>query len=107
MREHGDQYKCETCGKTFAEAGNLAVHRKMHKAGPQTCEKCFKVFTKRTSYRSHLRSHDETRPRVKCPQMGCDKEYAHQGCLNRHLKTVSAVPYSFWLPISRKMFRNL
>ncbi|EXJ74918.1 uncharacterized protein A1O5_01614 [Cladophialophora psammophila CBS 110553] len=87
MREHGDQVKCSRCYQTFPEAGNLAIHMKMHEAGPYVCQSCSKVFSKAANYRRHLKCHDENRPKNKCPREGCDKEYVFAGCLNRHIKS--------------------
>ncbi|KIW34012.1 uncharacterized protein PV07_00814 [Cladophialophora immunda] len=87
LREHGDQYTCSSCQQTFAEAGNLAMHMKMHEAGPYVCPTCTKEFLKAANYRRHLKCHDENRQKKKCPQEGCDKTYAFAGCLNRHIKS--------------------
>ena len=90
-RLHDDQYKCGTCGQTFAELCNLILHQKKHAATPHTCETCGNVFTKAASLRLHEKSHQGNRPRVKCPRKGCGRDYVDQAGLNRHLNNVSGM----------------
>ena len=88
MPDHGNLYKCEDCEQAYAHANLLAAHRKSHEWTPQTCPTCDKEFSKRASYRAHLKLHDEDRQRMKCPYWGCNKDYSGQAVLNRHIKTV-------------------
>ncbi|XP_034839826.1 zinc finger protein 431-like isoform X2 [Maniola hyperantus] len=59
-REHGPQnYKCETCSRTFASKALLERHTRSHKIGAKVfeCDICKKKFTRRDNLRTHLRIH--------------------------------------------------
>uniref|UniRef100_A0A663NFP2 C2H2-type domain-containing protein n=1 Tax=Athene cunicularia TaxID=194338 RepID=A0A663NFP2_ATHCN len=49
-------YKCQDCGKSFTERGNLLCHRRIHtKEKPYACSHCGKTFQRR----AHLSKHQE------------------------------------------------
>ena len=87
--DHAQTYICihPTCGKMFANEGNLLRHVPCHTLGadgPFTCGICGRGFQFRSQFTAHLKSHDKNAPKYKCPVGTCGKEFIYIGDLKRH-----------------------
>lgn len=53
------------------------------------CNICGIEYNRRSSLKSHLRSHATKRTKAQCPKDGCGKTYGRQADLARHIRSVS------------------
>lgn len=55
----GNAYKCGECGKIFLYKRGLKVHMAYHRglSEPLICDVCYKKFSRKSSLRSHMKSH--------------------------------------------------
>ncbi|KAF3837594.1 hypothetical protein F7725_005058 [Dissostichus mawsoni] len=99
---HGDRpFKCDVCGKAFAHASNLSIHRWVHREEkPYKCDVCPKAFGLKGSLQAHRRLHGK-RERFICNVCGksghlgiklfvcsiCGKACSRQEHLTVHMRT--------------------
>lgn len=103
MRRHTQEkpYLCDVpdCGKAFAIAGALTIHRRTHMGlKPFKCKYCDRAFSESSNLSKHMRTHTGVRPYV-CEEPGCGKAFArpdqftrHQGVHSRRHRTMGSVP---------------
>ncbi|KAI9453415.1 hypothetical protein BJY52DRAFT_1123613 [Lactarius psammicola] len=102
MRRHTQEkpYLCDVpgCGKAFAIAGALTIHRRTHMGlKPFKCKYCERAFSESSNLSKHMRTHTGVRPYV-CEEPGCGKAFArpdqftrHQGVHSRRHRTIGPV----------------
>ncbi|CAB3249573.1 unnamed protein product [Arctia plantaginis] len=88
LRLHNGEkrYSCHTCGRAFADGGNLARHaRTLHaRQRPFSCSICQKAFSRRAHLEDHEKSHSERREFV-CDV--CGKASKSSAALRMHART--------------------
>jgi uncharacterized Zn-finger protein len=80
------QFVCEVagCGKRFATANVLRVHRRTHTGErPYACKVCPKAFASHTNLKNHRRTHSGDRPHA-CEHPGCGRRFATYSELFKH-----------------------
>jgi uncharacterized Zn-finger protein len=75
-------YKCDICGKSYSQSGNLAYHKSTH-AGVKShvCHLCGKAFLTAGILANHERRHAGLKPYV-CDQ--CGRAFADNYTLTHH-----------------------
>jgi uncharacterized Zn-finger protein len=78
-------HSCSTCGQSFVEKGNLAMHEKTHNTDKSfKCRDCDKTFGQQSYLNLHIsRSHTKIKP-FECNV--CGKAFAQRHILNKHSK---------------------
>ncbi len=76
-------YKCDVCGSSFTQMGNLYKHKKhLHSTErPYVCQICKRGFPYKHGLISHMRIHTGEKP-FECDL--CDYKCAEQGALKKH-----------------------
>ena len=88
VRQIGDnldsRHICLDCGKHYAQAQSLSVHRKIHLGKDlHTCKYCQRKFAVKGLFEDHVRTHTGERP-FNCPR--CMKSFASKSYFNSHKK---------------------
>ncbi|KAF8273164.1 hypothetical protein EI94DRAFT_55075 [Lactarius quietus] len=114
MRRHTQEkpYLCDVpgCGKAFAIAGALTIHRRTHMGlKPFKCKYCERAFSESSNLSKHMRTHTGVRPYV-CEEPGCGKAFArpdqftrHQGVHSRRHRTMAPVHTNETHPTSHQI----
>lgn len=86
----GDRpYRCEMCGKGFAQTSTLYLHiRSIHtNERPHICQTCGKGFTKPAEVRRHELVHIPNREKkFVCESVGCNKAFTTKRRRQEHMK---------------------
>lgn len=119
VHEGSKTHACETCGKCFANSGNLKVHRNLHSdvrpficsycghgfnqesnlkehinihtgEKPYACKVCSKTFTQSRQLSAHMRIHTRHKP-YKCKIGDCERAYINAIDMKRHRFSVHGV----------------
>lgn len=79
-------YKCEKCpSATFPTWSALRKH--FHGSHSlKRCPLCDKTFTRNFHLECHLKTHEDSRNAICCPNEGCEKSYFEEKNLNAHIK---------------------
>ncbi|XP_032759473.1 zinc finger protein 483 [Rattus rattus] len=77
-------YVCKHCGRAFSDNSSFCQHQRIHTGEkPYTCKECGKSFTHSSSLSKHQRIHTGEKP-YKCKE--CGKAFRQNSCLTRHQK---------------------
>ncbi|XP_006872929.1 PREDICTED: zinc finger and SCAN domain-containing protein 9 [Chrysochloris asiatica] len=78
-------YECNVCGKTFSRSSGLFNHRGIHNIQKRYhCKECGKAFSQSAGLIQHQRIHKGEKP-YRCPQ--CDKCYSRRSFLIEHQRS--------------------
>ena len=77
--------KCESCGKSFSNAGYLKRHIHVVHEGNK-CESCGNSFSKAASLKKHIHTFHEGHKDHKCEP--CGKSFSQAGQLKKHIRIV-------------------
>ena len=82
------RHKCESCGKSFSQAGYLKKHINSVHEGHKDykCETCGKSITTLRNLKKHIHSVHEGHRDYKCES--CDRSFFQAGDLKKHIRTV-------------------
>ncbi len=76
-------FKCEACGRKFANEADATQHRKVHEV--QSCKLCSKEFLLKRKLKKHLvSSHGRKHP---CKFRACAEAFEHSEDLSQHCKS--------------------
>ncbi|XP_061385145.1 zinc finger protein 43-like [Danaus plexippus] len=84
MNTHYQYHICSICGKGYMTGPRLRKHLELHITGTFPCDKCKKVFTKRTGRDNHKAYAHAKGPRYECPQ--CNMRFEGYYDRMNHLK---------------------
>lgn len=81
-------HKCDSCGKTFTEAGVIKRHIRTIHEGQKNykCDSCGKSFTGSQCLKIHIITIHEGQRNYKCDS--CGKDFAQSGDLKKHIKRI-------------------
>ena len=85
----GQRYhKCDSCGKSFTQLGDLKKHMKTIHEGQRNykCESCGKSFTRSDHLKTHIKIVHEGERKYKCDS--CEKYFTGSKYLKTHIKKV-------------------
>lgn len=78
---------CDICQKEFVLKSSYRQHMRSHENSSRyTCTECNKGFFQIADYTRHMRTHTGDRP-YPCTHTGCDKKFTQQAHLVKHLVT--------------------
>lgn len=84
-------YQCDypDCGKRFATSYNLKSHKKSHEKPCEPCLEpgCTMKFPNRRQLNLHMKTHNGSEKKYKCPVDGCDKTFFSPHCMGSHPRT--------------------
>ena len=82
------EYKCETCGKSFAQKGGLKRHIYTTHEGHKDfkCDSCGKLFSSEQNLKTHIHSIHEGHKDYNC--VICGKSFSQAGHLKSHIHSV-------------------
>lgn len=76
-------FRCEICGKTFAQSGTLSLHMLVHnKERNFLCLECGATFLRKSHFQFHMKKHHEE-PSLHCQH--CSMRFYRNSDLKRHL----------------------
>ena len=78
-----NKWKCETCGKFFAQYGSLSIHRRMHIGKKIACIECDQKFLHKHHLKTHMeRLHLSQGKSFECQK--CEKTFKTNVDLKKH-----------------------
>lgn len=84
-------FQCDypDCGKRFATSYNLKSHKKSHEKPCEPCLEpgCTMKFPNRRQLNLHMKTHNGSEKKYKCPVDGCDKTFFSPHCMGSHPRT--------------------
>ena len=84
---HHSRVKCPNCHMDFATENSMKKHKYNHVLGQRfPCEDCNKTFAFKSQLNTHRIRHRRN-PSYKCMHKNCDRWFAYEWDLNKHVKT--------------------
>lgn len=103
------KFECDLCRYSSLSKALLTRHiESAHKRTPETglkCAICLKVFRSKTGLRSHLKSHEDEKPKFQCPE--CNKHLSSQSALVCHQQTIHKKMKDFQCSSCSKAFATV
>lgn len=82
-----NKWKCDICGKFFAQYGSLSVHKKIHIGKKIDCNDCERKFIRKDCLRQHIKRTHSVERSFNCQL--CDKAYKTKQDLASHMASHS------------------
>ena len=80
-------HKCDVCGKSYAEAAGLKIHKRSHEQGEKyECETCGKEYISLGRLNEHKKSHRLATQHTDSTCVTCKKIFLHRRNYLQHIK---------------------
>lgn len=97
-------FPCNKCDKVFHRKSDLYSHRASHRVVEIACEICGKLVKNNGRYNVHLASHGP--PKFQCPVDGCVKTYASASSFKYHVENEHEAPKNVECPMCNSVYPN-
>ena len=100
-------YKCDSCGKSFTQSGDLNKHIKTLHEGQKNykCDSCGKSFAQSGNLKIHIKTLHEGQRNFKCDS--CGKSFTGSESLKKHIKTLHEGQSNYKCDFCRKSFTQI
>ena len=70
---HAKMHACKICGEQFKNFLAVRKHLSIAHHKVKTCLECDQKFPSRSQLKQHMKTHDNDRPVLECPESNCDR----------------------------------